>query len=94
MLFLDGMVDSLHKYIHLNLKVTYMNDSITSVDTLLYASGQFAIEVCDSAIVKSINGAAYLKSNNASERLLILSPSLMRYRHSRTLMVDSTSIKE
>lgn len=93
-LFLDGMVDSLHKYIHLNLKVTYMNDSIASVDTLLYASGQFAIEVCDSAIVKSINGAAYLKSNNASERLLILSPSLMRYRHSSTLMVDSTSIKE
>ena len=79
-LFLDDKVDSLHKYLHLNLRVVYMNDSIASADTLLCASGAFSVEVCDSAVVKSIDGTAYLKSDNVNERLLILSPSLMRYR--------------
>ena len=69
----------------------YMNDSILSVDTLLYSSGEFSIEICDSAVVKSIDGEAYLKSNNESERLLILSPSLMRYHNSvDSLMVSDT----
>ena len=80
-LFLDESVDSLHKYLHLNLRVTYMNDSIVSADTLLYSSGEFSIEVSDSAILRSIDGTAYLKSREADERLLILSPSLMRYRN-------------
>ena len=80
-LFLDESVDSLHKYFHLNLRVTYMNDSIVSADTLLYSSGEFSIEVSDSAILRSIDGTAYLKSREADERLLILSPSLMRYRN-------------
>lgn len=80
-LFLNPTIDSLHKYIHLNLRVTYMNDSIVSADTLLYTSGQFSIEVCDSAMLKNVDGTAYLKSHEAAERLLILSPSLMRYRN-------------
>ena len=80
-LFLDESVDSLHKYLHLNLRVAYMNDSIVSADTLLCVSGQFSIEVSDSAILRSIDGTAYLKSREADERLLILSPSLMRYRN-------------
>ena len=79
-LFLDDEVDSLHKYLHLNLRVAYMNDSIASADTLLCGSGSFSIEVCDSAVVKSIDGVAYFKSSSAAERLLILSPELMRYR--------------
>ena len=58
-----------------------MNDSIVSADTLLYSSGEFSIEVSDSAILRSIDGTAYLKSREADERLLILSPSLMRYRN-------------
>ena len=92
--FLDDAVDSLHKYLFLDLKVTYMNDSVVTADTLLYASGQFSVEVCDSAIVKSIDGMAYLKSSNPRERLLILSPSLMRYRHQEGALVDdSDSIK-
>lgn len=80
-LFLNDKVDSLHKYLHLNLRVLYMNDSIVSADTLLYTSGKFSVEVCDSAVVKSIDGTAYLKSSDADDCLLILSPSLMRYRN-------------
>lgn len=90
--FLDEKdVDSLNRFLHLDLRVLYMNDSILSVDTLLYTSGDFSIEIYDSAVVKSVDGGAYLKSGNESERLLILSPSLMRYRNSvDSLMVSDT----
>ena len=97
-LFLDDKVDSLHKYLHLNLRVVYMNDSIASADTLLCSSGTFSVEVCDSSVVKSIDGTAYLKSDNVDERLLILSPSLMRYRNRDDAKVhaasDTTLIKQ
>lgn len=94
-LFLEDKVDSLHKYIHLNLRVAYMNDSIAIVDTLLYTSGTFSIAVCDSAMVRSIDGTAYLKSDDDDERLLILSPSLMRYHKKDSLATkgDSVSIQ-
>lgn len=89
-LFLQGGVDSLHRYLHLALKVEYMNDSIASADTLLYTSGDFALVVTDSAVVRSIHGSAYLKSRDADERLLLVSPSLMRYRdRADTLAVDT-----
>lgn len=91
-LFLDDKVDSLHKYLHLNLRVAYMNDSIVSSDTLLHTSGVFSIAVCDSAVVKSIDGAAYFKSNDADERLLILSPSLLRCRSNADLAVVDTAL--
>ena len=90
-LFLDTKVDSLHRYLHLDLKVTYLNDSIVCADTLLYTSGVFSLNVCDSAVVRSINGTAYLKSSDASDRLLILSPALMRYRHSAAELMPSDS---
>lgn len=95
-LFLDNTVDSLHKYLHLNLRVAYMNGSISSADTLLYHSGIFSLEVCDSAVVKSIRGTAYLKSRDASERLLILAPTLMRFRHRADSLVvtDSSIVKQ
>ena len=79
-LFLQGGVDSLHRYLHLNLKVRYMNDSIASADTLLYTSGSFALMVTDSAVVKSIDGTAYLKSSDERERLLLVEPALLRCR--------------
>lgn len=79
-MFLDESIDSLGKYLHLDLKVLYMNDSIQSVDTLLYSSGDFSIGVSDSAVVKSVNGSAYLKSSSSNERLLIMEPALIRYR--------------
>ena len=79
-MFLQGGVDSLHRYLHLNLKVRYMNDSIASTDTLLYTSGSFALVVTDSAVVKSIDGTAYLKSRDARERLLLVEPELLRCR--------------
>ena len=75
-----------------------MNDSIASADTLLCSSGTFSVEVCDSSVVKSIDGTAYLKSDNVDERLLILSPSLMRYRNRDDAKVhaasDTTLIKQ
>lgn len=80
-LFLGGEVDSLHRFLHLDLKVTYNNDSIVSADTLLYHSGQFSMEVSNSALLRSIDGTAYFKSSRPDERILLLSPSLMRYRH-------------
>ena len=79
-LFLQGGVDSLHRYLHLNLKVRYMNDSIASADTLLYTSGSFALMVTDSAVVKSIDGTADLKSSDERERLLLVEPALLRCR--------------
>ena len=90
-LFLDESVDSLRKYLHLDLRVAYMNDSIVCADTLLYSSGRFSIGVTDSVMVKSVNGTAYLKSDNADERVLILAPSLMRYHHSGSLIGNDTS---
>ena len=77
-LFLQGGVDSLRRYLHLDLRVKYMNDSIACADTTLYASGEFVIEVSDTAMVKSVSGTAYLKSRDASERLLIVAPELIR----------------
>lgn len=93
--FLQGKVDSMHRYLHLDLSIKYMNDSIASADTLLYTSGNFSISVSDTSMVKSVNGTAYLKSNDANERLLIVSPLLMRYRnHNDSLAVDSALIQQ
>lgn len=95
-IFLQSGVDSLHKYLHLNLAVKYMNDSIVSADTLLYTSGDFSISVNDSAVVKSIKGEAYLKSRDDKERLLIVSPLLLRCRRvelSDSLRVDTLGVK-
>lgn len=94
-LFGEHEIDSLHRFLHLNLKVTYMNDSVATADTLLYTSGMFSIEVCDSAVVKSIDGSAYLKSDNSKERLLLIAPSLLRYRNhpDSAVVVDPIIIK-
>lgn len=88
-LFLQGKVDSLHRYLHLNLRVKYMNDSIAAADTLLCASGDFSLIVSDTAVVKSIDGTAYLKGSDADERLLLIAPTLLRCR--RIEYPDSTS---
>ena len=92
-MFLQSRVDSLYRYLYLNLKVKYMNDSIASADTLLYTSGDFTLVVTDTAVVKSIHGSAYLKSSDADERLLIFTPSLMRYRdRADSLVTDTASL--
>ena len=79
-LFMHEEVDSLHRYLYLNLRVKYMNDSIVSADTLLYTSGEFALMLSEEAVVKSIDGTAYLKSSDADERLLLVEPVLLRCR--------------
>lgn len=90
-LFLNGEVDSLHNYLHLNLILHYMNDSIVSQDTVLYTTGDFSLQVTDTALVKSIDGVAYLKSSDSNERVLLMSPALMRY-HRTDVTVSSDSI--
>lgn len=93
-LFLGGETDTLHRYLHLELRLAYMNDSVRSADTLLYTSGKFFIGVSDSAVVRSVNGTAYFKSTSGDDRVLLLSPSLMRYRHHPdSLTYDTFSIK-
>ena len=93
---LKNEVDSLRRYLYLNLRVEYENDSIATADTLLYTSGYFALEVSDSAIVKNIDGTAYLKSSNANELLLMMAPALMRYRYIEqlpdSLITDSIGV--
>lgn len=91
-LFLQGGVDSLHRYLYLDLKIEYMNDSVARADTLLYTSGVFSLVVADSAMVKSIHGSAYLKSPDADERMLMVNPTLMRWRDrgGDSLVVDTT----
>lgn len=94
-MFLQDEIDSLRRYLYLNLRVEYANDSIINVDTLLYTSGNFALEASDSAVVKNIDGIAYLKSSNAAERLLIMAPTLMRSRHielTDSLSADSLGV--
>ena len=93
--FLQGGVDSLNRFVHLDLSVKFMNDSISSADTLLYTSGDFSISVTDSSLVKSIKGTAYLKSRKAEERLLLVSPLLMRYHGANdSLATDSSWIRQ
>lgn len=97
-LFLNGEVDSLHNYLHLNLILHYMNDSIVSQDTVLYTTGDFSLQVTDTALVKSIDGVAYLKSSDSNERVLLMSPALMRYHRtdatvsSDSILVDSVKV--
>ena len=79
-LFLHREVDSLRHYLHLDLRVKYLNDSIVSADTLLYTSGDFSIMVTDSAVVKSIDGTAYLNSADGAGQLLLVAPRLLRCR--------------
>lgn len=94
-IFLQDRVDSLHRYLHLNLKVKYMNDSIASADTILHTSGNFSITVSDTSVVKTIYGTAYLKSSDAAERLLIVTPSIVRTRSSNdSLVVDSSVVQQ
>lgn len=93
--FLQDGVDSLNRFVHLDLSVKFMNDSISSADTLLYTSGDFSISVTDSSLVKSIKGTAYLKSRKAEERLLLVSPLLMRYHSANdSLATDSSWIRQ
>lgn len=85
-LFFDEVVDSIRHYLYMNLMVKFANDSLLQVDTLLYASGSYLLEVPDTSkwTIKSVEGEAYLKNADAVGRLLLVSPHLMRY-HANTL---------
>ncbi len=80
-LFLDEVADSISHYLYMSLQVKFANDSLLQVDTLMYASGSYLLEVADTSrwAIKSVDGAAYLKNADAISRLLFVSPRLMRY---------------
>lgn len=80
-LFFDEVVDSIRHYLYVNLMVKFANDSLLQVDTLMYASGNYLLEVPDTSkwTIKSVDGEAYLKNADAVSRLLLVSPHLMRY---------------
>ena len=79
--FINEVTDSVSHYLHLNLKVEYMNDSLLVADTLLYGSGNYSLGVVDTMgwQVKSVDGTVYLKGGEDVARLLIINPRLMRY---------------
>lgn len=95
-LFLNEVVDSTRHYLYMNLQVKYANDTLRQVDTLLYASGNYLLQVVDTSgwMIKNVSGSAYLKNVDAVGCLLMVSPSLMRYRaaeSSVSLSVDTVS---
>lgn len=89
-LFLQESSDSLSGYLHLSLLVKYANDTSLAADTLLYASGNFTLQVTDTTgvMVRSVEGTAYYKESDAKGRVLMIHPELMRYH---TAKCDSTS---
>lgn len=98
-LFLDEVVDSIRHYLYMNLQVKFANDSLLQVDTLMYASGNYLLEVSDTSkwSIKSVDGEAYLKNADAVSRLLLVSPHLMRYHASMlpdSLQADTTIAAE
>lgn len=80
-LFFDEVIDSIRHYLYMNLMVKFANDSLLQVDTLMYASGSYLLEVPDTSkwVIKSVDGEVYLKNADAISRLLLVSPHLMRY---------------
>lgn len=93
-IFLNQSIDSLKHYLYMNLTVEYMNDSLVAADTLMYSSGPYHLQVNDTVeqLVKSIEGSIYLKNNEVSSRILLVSPRLMRYHREispDTLCCDS-----
>lgn len=82
-LFLNPMPDSLYRYVHLSLMLEYANDSIASVDTLLYNSGSYDLLLADSVGLKlrNVSGDVYYKGCEASGDILLHGMKLMRYHY-------------
>lgn len=95
-ILMRDVTDSTEKYVHIDLRVKYMNDSLLTADTLLHTSGDFSLQVADSIgwMIKSINGTAYLKSTNAFDRMLLINPQLMRYHSLSESLGASDSTKK
>lgn len=87
-LFMNPVPDSLYRYVRLALMVEYANDSLSTVDTLLYTSGSYHLTIADTMSVKlrNVSGGVYYKGHDASGDVLLYGMELMRYR---AVSVDS-----
>ena len=95
--FVHPEPDSLYRYLHLSLVVEYDNDSIASVDTMLYTSGTYCLSLADTIGTKlrNISSGAYYKGTNGEDDVLLYNTHLMRYRFVApldSLMSDSALV--
>ena len=81
-LFMHPELDSLHRYLHLSLVAEYDNDSVASVDTMLYTSGAYCLSLADTMGFKlrNVSSGAYFKGTNGGDDVLLYNTHLMRYR--------------
>ena len=98
-LFMQPVPDSLYRYLHLSLVVEYDNDSISSVDTMLYTSGTYNLVLADTTGFKlrNIIGSAYYKGTDGGDHLLLYNTHLVRYRFVApidSLMTDSALVED
>ena len=82
-LFVNPMPDSLYRYVRLELMVEYANDSLSTVDTLLYTSGSYHLTIADTmnAKLREVSGDVYYKGGDASGDVLLYGMELMRYHY-------------
>lgn len=94
-LFLHEEVDSLNRYLQLAFTAEFANDSLLSVDTVLYSTGSFHLQIADTAGMKlnKLYGNVYYKNNDTvTSSVLLHQIELMRYRYiepTDTLAPDS-----
>lgn len=92
--FLHDKTDSLKRYLQLALTAEFANDSLVSVDTVLYDSGPFVLHLTDTAGLQlsKLYGNVFYKNNGLPSTTLLHDIRLIRYRYvepSDTLRLDS-----
>lgn len=90
-LFIHPMVDSLSRYLQLAMTVEFANDSLSSVDTLLYASGTFSLALADTlqTRLRNVRCSAFYKGADGDGDVLLYDMQLMRYHE--PLLADSVA---
>lgn len=85
-MFLPDEADSVNHYLHLSLMAKFANDSVMSVDTMLYISGAYNLLLTDTlgARLNTLYGNVYYKSKELGHDALLYGMRLMRYRKSAT----------
>lgn len=93
--FLHAEADSLNRYLQLAFTAEFANDSLLSVDTVLYTTGSFHLQIADTAGMQlnKLYGNVYYKNNDTvTSGVLLHQIELMRYRYiepTNTLFTDS-----
>lgn len=95
-LFIPEEYDSINKYLHISFIAKYLNDSMMSVDTMLYSSGSYRLSLIDTIGVQlnSLYGHVYYKNKEENHDVLLYDMQLMRYHNKNvpdSLQTDSFS---